>query len=149
MNSLLKKLNLKNQKSVLVLNAPADLNDVFTEFSEYIEVITSVEIHETEFALVFCTKLDEIQKFAPLVDKIMANEGLFWFAYPKGSSKKYKCEFNRDNGWQIMGDLGYEPVRMVAFDEDWSALRFKKAENIKKMVRDTKWRMSEEGKKKN
>lgn len=149
MNSLLKKLNLKNQKSVLVLNAPADLNDVFTEFSEYIEVITSVEIHETEFALVFCTKLDEIQKFAPLVDKIMANEGLFWFAYPKGSSKKYKCEFNRDNGWQVMGDLGYEPVRMVAFDEDWSALRFKKAENIKKMVRDTKWRMSEEGKKKN
>ncbi|MFN8432304.1 MAG: hypothetical protein U0V04_20155 [Spirosomataceae bacterium] len=149
MNSLLKKLNLKNQKSVLVLNAPADLNDVFTEFSEYIEVITSVEIHETEFALVFCTKLDEIQKFAPMVDKIMANEGLFWFAYPKGSSKKYKCEFNRDNGWQVMGDLGYEPVRMVAFDEDWSALRFKKAENIKKMVRDTKWRMSEEGKKKN
>ncbi|MCA0365995.1 MAG: hypothetical protein LCH67_18300 [Bacteroidetes bacterium] len=149
MNSLLKKLNLKNQKSVLVLNAPADLNDVFTEFSEYIEVITSVEIHETEFALVFCTKLDEIQKFAPLVDKIMANEGLFWFAYPKGSSKKYKCEFNRDNGWQVMGDLGYEPVRMVAFDEDWSALRFKKAENIKKMVRDTKWRMSKEGKKKN
>ena len=149
MNSLLKKLNLKNQKSVLVLNAPADLNDVFTEFSEYIEVITSVEIHETEFALVFCTKLDEIQKFAPMVDKIMANEGLFWFAYPKGSSKKYKCEFNRDNGWQVMGDLGYEPVRMVAFDEDWSALRFKKAENIKKMVRDTSWRMSEEGKKKN
>ncbi|MBK6979274.1 MAG: hypothetical protein IPH28_21100 [Cytophagaceae bacterium] len=62
----------------------------------------------------------------------MANESLFWFAYPKGISKKYKCEFNRDNGWQSMGDLGYEPVRMVAFDEDWKSSRFKKAENIKR-----------------
>lgn len=149
MNSLLKKLNLKNQKSILILNAPEDLNGVFKEFSEYIEVKTSTETSETEFALIFCTKLEEIRKFAPMVDKIMANEGLFWFAYPKGISKKYKCEFNRDNGWQSMGDLGYEPVRMVAFDEDWSALRFKKAENIKKMIRDTNWRMSEEGKKKN
>lgn len=149
MNNLLKKLNLKNQKSILILNAPDDLNPIFREFSEYIEVKTSIETPDTEFALIFCTKLEEIQKFASLVDKIIANEGLFWFAYPKGSSKKYKCEFNRDNGWQVLGDLGYEPVRMVAFDEDWSALRFKKAANIKKMVRDPKWRMSKEGKKKN
>jgi hypothetical protein len=47
-----------------------------------------------------------------------------------------------------MGGLGYEPVRMVALDEDWSALRFKKAENIKTMTRGVEWRMSEEGKKK-
>jgi hypothetical protein len=31
---------------------------------------------------------------------------------------------------------GYEPVRQIAIDDDWSALRFRKPEKIKKMVRD-------------
>jgi uncharacterized protein YdhG (YjbR/CyaY superfamily) len=56
-------------------------------------------------------------------------------AYPKGTSKRYKCEFNRDDGWTVFGEAGYEPVRMVAIDEDWSALRFRKVEKIGKMTR--------------
>jgi hypothetical protein len=78
----------------------------------------------------------------------LEEDALFWFAYPKKSSKKYQCEFNRDNGWQSLGDLGFEPVRMVAIDEDWSALRFRKAENIKTITRNPDWIMSEQGKKK-
>lgn len=35
---------------------------------------------------------------------------------------------------------------MVAIDEDWSALRFRKAEFIKTMKRDAKWAMSKVGK---
>jgi len=65
----------------------------------------------------------------------LTKDALLWFCYPKGSSKKYKCDFNRDNGWQALGELGFEPVRMVAIDEDWSALRFKPAEAIKTMTR--------------
>ena len=34
-----------------------------------------------------------------------------------------------------MGDAGFEPVRMVAIDEDWSALRFRRVEFIKTMNR--------------
>jgi hypothetical protein len=37
---------------------------------------------------------------------------------------------------------------MVAIDEDWSALRFKKAENIKTITRNPDWILSEQGKKK-
>jgi len=70
------------------------------------------------------------------------------FAYPKKSSKKYTCEFNRDNGCQTLEDLGFEPVRMVAIDEDWSALRFRKVKHIKTLTRNPDWIMSEEGKKK-
>ncbi|HNM27658.1 MAG TPA: hypothetical protein PKL15_19570, partial [Saprospiraceae bacterium] len=67
-------------------------------------------------------------------------------AYPKGSSKTYRCEFNRDNGWQALGEVGYEPVRQVAIDEDWSALRFRRVEFIKTMTRS--FAMSEKGKQK-
>ena len=38
--------------------------------------------------------------------------------------RKYRCGFNRDSGWAAPGAAGLEPVRMVAIDADWSALRF-------------------------
>ena len=71
----------------------------------------------------------------------------FGLRIPKGTSKNYKCEFNRDTGWKILGELGFEPVRMVAIDADWSALRFRRAEFIKTMIRDAKYALSAEGKK--
>ena len=64
-----------------------------------------------------------------------SGDAVIWFAYPKGSSKKYTCEFNRDTGWAELAKAGYEPVRQVAIDEDWSALRFRKVEHIKTMTR--------------
>jgi hypothetical protein len=148
MNALLKKLNFKTHRNLVVLNAPKDLDGIWDEFREFIDVQTEINENKMDFALIFCTKLEEVNKYASLVNYKIEENGLFWFVYPKGSSKKYKCEFNRDYGWQAMGNLGYEPVRMVAVDDDWSALRFKKAENIKTMTRDVEWRMSEKGKQK-
>ncbi len=148
MNTLLKKLNLKSQKGILIINPPAEFGEQMQDFGMFIQVKTSMDTEPVEFALTFCTKLEEIEKWAVNIDRLLVDDGLFWFAYPKGSSKKYTCEFNRDNGWAVLGKLGYEPVRMVAVDEDWSALRFRKAKNIKTLTRDPGWIMSEEGKKK-
>jgi hypothetical protein len=67
-------------------------------------------------------------------------------AYPKGTSKNYKCDFNRDTGWAALGASGFEPVRMIAIDEDWSAIRFRRVEFIKTMTRDPNSRLSEKGK---
>ena len=98
-----------------------------------------------EFFMAFVTQQKEVDDLAAKVAGLMSDEGLLWFAYPKGTSKKYQCEFNRDNGWAQLGKEGFEPVRMVAVDEDWSALRFKKAENIKAMTRSSA--ISDTGKK--
>ncbi|SOE21880.1 hypothetical protein SAMN06298216_2331 [Spirosomataceae bacterium TFI 002] len=148
MNSLLKKLNFKTQKSMLVLNSPLEFASHLSDFEMFLKVENEIKSQVIEFALIFATKQEEVDQIAPQIDKLIAEDGLFWFAYPKKSSKKYKCEFNRDNGWQVLGELGYEPVRMVAIDEDWSALRFRKAKNIKTLTRDPNWIMSKEGKKK-
>ena len=67
---------------------------------------------------------------------------------PPGTSKKYKCEFNRDSGWLVLGAAGFEPVRMVAIDDDWSALRFRRVEHIKKMARNPDGAISTAGKSK-
>jgi len=53
------------------------------------------------------------------------------FAYPKGTSKKYKCDFNRDTGWDKLKEAGFDTVRSIAIDEDWTGLRFRRKEFIK------------------
>jgi len=147
MNAIFKKLNYKDQDKIYVVNAPKS----FEKETDEMQTITALKISvgaakEVEFFLAFVTKQKEVDDLAKKIAPLVRGDGLLWFAYPKGSSKKYKCEFNRDNGWNELGKNGFEPVRMVAIDEDWSALRFRKAENIKTMTRG--FAMSETGKKK-
>jgi len=68
--------------------------------------------------------------------------------YPKALLKRYRCEFNRDTGWDALGRAGYEPVRQVAVDNDWSALRFRKVEHIWTMKRNQEGAISLAGRKK-
>jgi len=53
-------------------------------------------------------------------------DATIWFAYAKDFSKKYTCETNCDNGWNALGAAGFESVRLVAIDEDWSAKRYRR-----------------------
>lgn len=147
MNPIFKKLNFKDQPQIHIINAPASFKKDMDEMAYITQVKTSLAgAKKVTFFLAFVTKQSEVDDLTNKVVPLIDGDGLIWFTYPKGSSKKYKCEFNRDNGWAMLGKQGYEPVRMVAIDEDWSALRFRKAENIKTMTRS--FAMSETGKKK-
>jgi hypothetical protein len=147
MDAVFKKLNLKNQKTVVVLNAP----DSFQVNLESIRGETLIRdtwegLEEVEFILVFVLRQEEIDDIIPKIAPLLKGDAILWMCYPKGTSKKYKCDFNRDTGWQIMGSYDLEPVRMVAIDEDWSALRFKKVDFIKTMKRSPSLALSEKGK---
>jgi hypothetical protein len=144
MHPTFKKLNYKDQAEICILQAPESFKTV-TEVMEIIINTSLAGVKKISFALVFVTKQKEVDELTVKIVKLLENDGLLWLAYPKGTSKKYKCEFNRDNGWAVLGKAGFEPVRMIAIDEDWSALRFRKPENITKMTRSTA--MTKEGKK--
>jgi len=147
MNAIFKKLNYKDQDQVFVVNAPKSFEREMDEMGSMAAIKTTLGAAKAvEFFLGFVTKQKQVDDLTKKVAPIIKGDGLLWFAYPKGSSKKYKCEFNRDNGWNELGKHGFEPVRMVAIDEDWSALRFRKAENIKTMTRS--FAITETGKKK-
>lgn len=146
MTPLFKKLNYKETYNCLVINGPASFKEEVKAMENGFHIHEHPEEMESiDFALVFVTTLAEIESsFNQIQDKLQ-NDFVLWFCYPKSTSKKYKCEFNRDNGWEFLGKSGMEPVRQVAIDEDWSALRFRKTEFIKTMKRG--FAISEEGKK--
>ncbi|WP_159478202.1 hypothetical protein [Dyadobacter sp. 3J3] len=147
MDAVFKKLNLKNQKTVVVLGAPDSFGTNLDSIRDETEVVHSLEeVKEIDFILAFVTKQTEIDDLIPNIAPLLQGDAVVWMCYPKGTSKKYKCDFNRDTGWQIMGNYDLEPVRMVAIDEDWSALRFKKVDFIKTMKRSSLHALSEKGK---
>ena len=139
-------MNYKEQKVIHAINYPASFEKDLKEMMAFAGIKKQLKATDkTHFIICFCTKLKEVEAAAALVQKTLQEDGLLWMVYPKGTSKKYTCEFNRDTGWESLGKAGFEPVRMVAIDEDWSALRFRRVEFIKTMTRS--FAMTDEGKK--
>jgi len=131
MANLWDKLNLKDQQEILILHAPES-------FESELAGLPVLTIHhhlesvaEIGFSLAFVTRKSEVDKLAQQIARRAVGDAVIWFAYPKGTSKKYTCDFNRDTGWDKLKAAGFDTVRAVAIDEDWSALRFRRTEFIK------------------
>ena len=148
MSEIFKKLNLKDQKEILVLNSPESFEpELHNVALEGIIIRHSLEeVEGFDFSLAFVIRQEELDQISDAVTRKARGDAVIWFAYPKGTSKRYQCEFNRDSGWHVLGVAGFEPVRQVAIDEDWSALRFRRVAFIKDMKRRSSMALSDEGK---
>ncbi len=78
------------------------------------------------FALAFVITQAELDAAGRTLTAASAGDAMLWMVYPKGTSRGYRCEFNRDSRWTTLQRAGFGPVRMVAVDQDWSALRFRR-----------------------
>ena len=146
MSPLFKKLNLGSHTVVHVLNAPASFEPELVSL-QGVSLKRSVSA-PCSFAIAFVVTQAELDFASKKLSAACSGDAVLWVAYPKGTSKKYRCEFHRDSGWPALAAAGYEPVRMVAVDEDWSALRFRKVEHIKSMARAPANAISAAGKRK-
>jgi hypothetical protein len=145
--NIISKLQYKGQSPVLIVKHPPEFRPVVDAWKKLAAIETRVNPKKTYgFTLCFVQSEEDIRSYAIEIIDRLEDDGLFWVAYPKKSSKKYKATITRDEGWSALGDLGFEGVRMVAIDEDWSALRLRKAEKIGKMIRRQSMAMSAAGK---
>lgn len=131
MATTFEKLNLKDQQQIVVLNAPQSFAPELAKLPVKTIHHTITSVPDIDFFLAFVKRKSEVDALAPQIEKRVKGDAIIWFAYPKGTSKKYKCDFNRDNGWDALNALGFETVRAVAIDEDWSALRLRRSEFVK------------------
>jgi hypothetical protein len=143
--SIWRKLNLKDQASVVVLDAPKEVLAVLgpPDKAELAESITGQAT--VPFAIAFVMDAADVSRALARLEQLLADDAVLWFAYPKKTSKRYVAAITRDTGWDALGKAGYEPVRQVAIDADWSALRFRKAERITKLTRRESMVLSDEG----
>lgn len=125
---LFKKLNLGNQGTLHVLDAPKS-------FESELAALEGVTIRRkvagpVAFGIAFAVTQAQLDSVSSKLAAAIEGDGILWIAYPKGTSKKYRCEFNRDSGWTVLRAAGFDTVRQVAIDEDWSALRFRRTQYI-------------------
>lgn len=128
MPTVFEKLNWKPGLPVVALDAPESF---LPELASIPRV--SCTLHgasKIPFLIAFVADRVQVEEVARQLPRCLAADGILWFAYPKLTSKRYKSELNRDRGWQSLHDLGYDTVRAIAIDEDWSALRFRQSHCI-------------------
>ena len=141
------KLNLKDHDEIVVVNAPASFEPEVKALDGVTVMRRPADVTEITFFLAFVTKQKEVDDMAKVVAKKSVPDAVVWFAYPKGTSKKYTSEISRETGNDALGEAGFEPVRMVAIDEDWTGKRFRRVAFIKNLTRDPRALASKEGKK--
>ena len=132
MIDILKKLNFKGQKRIVILNAEEDFMNSIA--AELVGVIIDKAVDQRcpyEFMIVFVKKVREVENIAPVALHNLNADGILWFCYPKKTSKFYSPGLDRDHGWDTLIRSGLNGIRLISIDENWSAFRFRNAKYIK------------------
>jgi hypothetical protein len=124
MTTLVQKLQLKDGQSLKLVNSPAGYEAFLT--SEGIQTGAGPDA-----VLIFTSSLAEVNQVVPPAFQSVHTDALVWVAYPKGSSG-VKTDVNRDKLWDALKPTGWRPVRQIAMDNVWSALRFRPADKVGK-----------------
>lgn len=129
--NLLEKLQLGTEKNMLLQGLPLAIEKQFIKFSFAKNVTPLLKSKKIDFALIFAFSQKQLKDILNDVIPALHADAKFWIAYPKASSK-IASDLSRDCSWDFIAEHGFETVRLVAVDNLWSAMRFKKPDNTAK-----------------
>jgi hypothetical protein len=114
-----KKLQLRAEQRLVMAHAPASV-------APTLQPLTSLPRDAAEPALlVFALNRAALQEDLEQVVASALADRLTWVAYPK--SGQLGTDLNRDSLAATLTASGLQPVRQIAIDDVWSALRFRPA----------------------
>ena len=114
------KLQIKPGQRVMTLSGDGDVPGIDPPGTE---PAGSLEMADVVLAFVR-GRADLTSIAAPAIEAARLDK-LAWIAYPKAG--KLGTDLNRDILAAALAGQGVQPVRQVAIDETWSALRFRPA----------------------
>jgi len=128
MEGVLKKLRYGGQERVLVANPPDELKVLAAALSAEGASVDAEPRGSYGWSIVFVKSLAETEDLASVASGLIENDGILWLAYPKGTSKRYSVDVNRDTAWSLFEGTGVRLVAQVSIDDDWSAMRLRRVE---------------------
>lgn len=117
-------MQLKPGEKIYLLNTPDGYAEILGKLPEKAAIVPALQ-NDLDVIQLFTAKQADLEKHLPELRKRLKADGKLWVSYPKETSKKYQSEINRDSIAAYAISVGLQPVRQIAIDEDWSALRFK------------------------
>jgi hypothetical protein len=134
--TILEKLQLKEERNLLIQGLPSTIEKQFIKLSFAKNITPLLKVKKIDFALVFAISKNQLRDILKDVLPALNENAKLWIAYPKLTSK-IVSDLSRDCNWECVAQLGYEAVRMISLDHVWCAMRFKKAEQVKHIFEDT------------
>lgn len=123
--NLFEKLELKDQKNLLIQGLPSSIEKQFTKLSYAKSVTPLLKARRIDFALVFAVNHNQLSSILNETLPALHAEGRLWIAFPKRTSK-IASDLNRDCNWQILNYNDFESVNEITVDHVWTAMLFKR-----------------------
>lgn len=116
---LVKKLKVKVGNKVGLVNSPPG----FSISYEYDDIVSANAKYDLVIA--FCKDQDMLHASLNLIVSSTKDQGIIWFAFPKGTSK-IQTDLTRDKGWEKLMALNYKWLSLISLNDQWSAFAVKK-----------------------
>jgi len=132
-SSMAKKLRLAAGQRVVVLNAPKGFTALLSPGPA--DIATRLAPAQAyDVVQLFVNSADELRRLGPDAIRAVKPDGLLWITYPKGGQTRAATDLPATPSWtkrDVLGEItsvtGYKPVAFVAIDDNFTALRFKRA----------------------
>jgi hypothetical protein len=113
------KLQLKPEQQLALVLAPPDVVSALSGMS------TTGAKSEEVGLIVFVADRTSLEKHRKQIAASAQANRLTWVSYPKAG--QLETDLNRDSLASLLAESDIQPVRQVAINEVWSALRFRPA----------------------
>ncbi len=118
---LAKKLGIKNEFIVRLINEPDYYFDLFEDFPLG-AVIAKDKKKEKDFIHYFEKKAFTLKKNLPILRKEIKQNGMIWVSWPKKASK-VETDITEDTIRDLALTIGLVDIKVCAVDEIWSGLK--------------------------
>jgi len=125
--SIFEKLQLTNEKNLLIQGLPSSIEKQFCKLSFAKNLTPLLKSRKIDFALVFAVSENQLNSILHDIMPALKDESKLWVAFPKLTSK-IVTDLNRQSSWSKLANAGFESVEQVSLDHVWNASQFKKCE---------------------
>lgn len=127
--NLFEKLQLADEKNILIQGLPYSLEKYFNKLSFAKNITPILRRSKIDFALIFAVTDNQLNNILKDVMPALKENSKFWVAFPKNTSK-IDTNLNRSYNWRELSSKGYESIDRIELDQVWSAIMFIKNDSF-------------------
>lgn len=121
--NMLEKLQLKDEKNLLIQGLPSSIEKQFTKLSFAKNVTPLLKARKIDFALIFALNAKQLNGILTDVIPALRPQGKLWIAFPKKGSK-IVTDLDKKSSWEQLAKSEFKTVNNVTLDHVWNATRY-------------------------
>lgn len=129
-NQLLKKLQIKPNFGVSVINAPENVAAIFGDIPNTVKLVYQLLPTSDAYLVFAITKADMFAALATM-KQFIGEKTVVWIFYPKAKTV-LAADLNLMQSWSDLSDYNLTPCGSAAVSEIWTGIRIKPVSSQKK-----------------